>query len=83
MKDLFTEQAFLYRAAGDMQYRFPIRSDLQLAKLYLYTVTAGKNGYEFNLNHFILAAQRYGFDAPFPFLHSCPKGKRNKEENSA
>jgi hypothetical protein len=64
-----------------MQYRFPITSDLQICKLYLYAATSGKNGYDFNVNHFITATQRYGFDAPFPFLHSCSKIRKNKEEN--
>jgi len=63
-----------------MQYRYPITSDLQVCKLYLYAVTAGKNGYDFNVNHFITAAQRYGFDAPFPFLHHCPKTRKPREE---
>lgn len=80
MKELFWEQSSLYRAGDDMQYRYPIRSDLQVAKLYLYAVTSGKNGYDLNLNHFINATQRYGFDAPFPFLHACPKIKKQKEE---
>jgi len=48
--------------------------------LYLYAVTSGKNGYDFNLNNFISAAQRYGFDAPFPFLHMCSKMKKVKNE---
>lgn len=80
MKDLFTDQLHLYRAGDEMQYKFPIKSDLQVAKLYLYTATAGKNGYDFNVNNFIASVQRYGFDAPFPFLHSCPKSKKHKDE---
>ncbi len=81
MKELFSEFAYLYRAGEDMQYRFPIKSDLQIAKLYLYTVTAGKNGYDLNANNFMAATQRYGFDAPFPFLHVCSKIKKQKEES--
>ena len=62
-----------------MQYSFPLSSDIQLVKLYLYTCTSGKNTYDLNVNHFITACQRYGFDAPFPFLHSC-KTKKHKED---
>lgn len=79
MKDLFSEHSHLYRAGEDMQYRYPIASDLQIGKLYLFTATAGKNGYDFNVNHFIASVQRYGFDAPFPFLHQCPKMRKGKE----
>jgi len=50
---------------------------MQIGKLYLYTCTGGKNTYEFNVNNFLAACQRYGFDAPFPFLHNC-KSKRNR-----
>ena len=81
MKDVFLELAYIYKAGEDGPYRFPIKSDLQISKLYLFAATAGKNGYELNVNHFISSVQRYGFDAPFPFLHSCPKMKRAKTEN--
>jgi hypothetical protein len=33
------------------------------------------------VNYFITATQRYGFDAPFPFLHNCTKARKNKEES--
>jgi len=72
----------IYRTASDMQSRYPIDSKLQLAKLYLYTATSGNNSYDFNSNHFITACQRYGFDAPFPFLHVCSKSKKNNEDMS-
>ena len=82
MKDVFLELAYIYKAGDDGPFRFPIKSDLQIAKLYLFAATAGKNGYELNVNHFISSVQRYGFDAPFPFLHSCPKMKRAKTESN-
>jgi hypothetical protein len=64
-----------------VQYSFPLSSDIQLGKLYLYTCTSGKNTYDLNVNNFITACQRYGFDAPFPFLHSC-KSKKHKEDSN-
>jgi hypothetical protein len=79
MRELFSEQGQIFRAGDDLQCRYPIRSDLQVARLYLYAVTAGKNGYDMNLNHFIASAQRYGFDAPFPFLHLCPKTRTRED----
>lgn len=78
VKDLFTEITPIYRAGESLQYGFPIASELQIGKLYLYACTSGKNTYELNVNNFIAACQRYGFDAPFPFLHNCRK--RQKEE---
>jgi len=66
----------MYRTASDMQYKYPIDSKLQLGKLYLYTATSGKNSYDFNVNYFLTTCQRYGFDAPFPFLHICSKSKK-------
>ena len=81
VKELFLELAYIYKAGDDSAAGFPIRSDLQSNKLYLYAATAGKNGYELNLNHFLTSVQRYGFDAPFPFLHHCPKIKKHKEES--
>ena len=84
VKDLFTEISPIYRAGDSLQYAFPINSEVQLGKLYLYACTSGKNTYELNVNNFIAACQRYGFDAPFPFLHSCrKKGREEPEEERA
>jgi hypothetical protein len=47
----------------------------------LYAVTSAKNGYEISSTSFINACQRFGFDAPFPFLHTCPKGKKHQTSN--
>ena len=80
MKDIFLELAYIYKAGEDSPFRFPIKSDLQIAKLYLFAVTAGKNSYDLNISHFITSVQRYGFDSPFPFLHQCPKMKKMKTE---
>jgi hypothetical protein len=79
VKDIFTDVAAIYRAGESQQYSFPINSEVQIGKLYLYTCTSGKNTYDLNVNNFITACQRYGFDAPFPFLHNC-RAKRAKEE---
>ena len=82
MRELFVELQHIYRSGESMQYGYPIRSQMQVAKLYLFSCTAGKNGYDFNANNFVQACQRYGFDAPFPFMHNCQKGKRKGDPYS-
>lgn len=52
-----------------------------MAKLYLYAITSGKNNYEITNANFIQACSRYGFDSPFPFLHSCQKSKLKRSES--
>ena len=81
MKEIFLELAYIYKAGEDSPFRFPIKSDLQIAKLYLFAITAGKNNYDLNITTFISSVQRYGFDAPFPFLHQCSKMKKVKTES--
>ena len=78
MKDIFLQLAYIYKAGEDSPFKFPIKSELQIGKLYLFAVTAGKNSYDLNVTNFLTSVQRYGFDAPFPFLHSCPKTRKMK-----
>ena len=80
LKDLFSELSTIYRPGNETQYRYPLKSDLQLGKLYLYACTSGRNGYDLNATNFISACQRYGFDAPFPFLHLCSKKKTQESK---
>lgn len=86
MKDVLSEITSIYRGVESTQYAFPASSDIQIGKLYLYTCTSGKNTYDLNVNNFITACQRYGFDAPFPFLHNCrnkrPKSSLNEEKSA-
>lgn len=63
----------MYNAGEQFSQKYPVESQLHIAKLYLYAITSGKNNYEITSTHFLQACQRYGFDSPFPFLHSCQK----------
>ncbi len=70
----------MYNSAEQFNQKYPVESQLHIAKLYLYAITSGKNNYEITSSNFLQACQRYGFDSPFPFLHSCPKAKKAKSE---
>jgi hypothetical protein len=78
MTALFNDLNHIYKNSNDFSQKYPIDSQLQICKLYLYAVTSGKNGYEMNGNYFIQACQRFGFDSPYPFIHACYKNKKNK-----
>lgn len=35
----------MYNAAEQFSQKYPVESQLQIAKLYLYSITSGKNNY--------------------------------------
>ena len=73
----------MYHAAEQFPQKYPVESPLHLAKLYMYAITSGKNDFQFTSTAFVNACQRYGFDSPFPFLHSCPKRIKSSNRSAA
>lgn len=68
---VFKEFDSMYAQGTGFQMKYPAESAVQLAKLYLYSITSAKNNFEINGKEFLVACQRFGFDCPFPFLHVC------------
>lgn len=68
---IFKEFESVYSQGTGFQLKYPADSPIQLAKLYLYSITSAKNNFEINGKEFLAACQRFGFDCPFPFLHVC------------
>lgn len=75
--EIFNEFSRTYNSAEQFNQKYPVESQLHIAKLYMYAITSGKNNFELVSHHFVNACQRFGFDSPFPFLHSCAKGKKS------
>ena len=71
--DIFNEFSRIYTAGEQFPQKYPVESPLHIAKLYLYAITSGKNDFQMVSANFLQACQRYGFDSPYPFLHTCPK----------
>jgi len=71
MTMVFREFEGMYSQGSGFQMKYPADSAVQLAKLYLYSITSAKNNFEINGKEFLVACQRFGFDCPFPFLHIC------------
>ena len=76
---VFNDMSKIYNAGEQFPQKYPVESPLQISKLYLYAITSGKNDYEISSPEFLQACQRYGFDAPFPFIHNCKTKAKNEE----
>jgi hypothetical protein len=70
----------MYKKWDDSVQKYPAQSELYLGKLYLYSITSGRNNNEITLNNFLMSAQKYGFDSPYPFIKSVIIKKSAKDE---